>query len=63
MKLKPVEAIYLRWISQRRSITDIAKIEQQSAEEIQQKLDALCRRLGVTSVVEAIEKAQSSNIV
>ncbi|MBB4571042.1 helix-turn-helix transcriptional regulator [Rhizobium leucaenae] len=63
MKLTSVEAIYLRWISQGRSLAEIASIEQQPAEEIRQKLDAVCRRLGVTSIIEAVEKAKSTNII
>ncbi len=63
MKLKSLEATYLRWASQGRSVNDIARIKQQSVEEIQQKLNAVCRRLGVTFVVEAVEKAKSSNII
>ncbi|TCM76639.1 DNA-binding CsgD family transcriptional regulator [Rhizobium sp. BK068] len=63
MKLTSVEAIYLRWISQGRSLAEIARIEQQPAEEIRQKLDAVCQRLGVTSIIEAVEKAKSSSII
>jgi len=63
MRLKPVEAIYLRWISEDRSMTDIARIEQQSREEIRQRLDAVCRRLGATTIVEAVEKAKALNII
>ena len=63
MHLKPIEAIYLRWISEDRSVADIAKIEQQPVHEIQQKLDAISRRLGVASIHEAAGKAKSSNLI
>jgi DNA-binding CsgD family transcriptional regulator len=63
MQLKSVEAIYVRWIFQGRSITDIARIEQHSIDEIQQRLDAICRRLGAASIGEAVERAKSSDII
>ena len=63
MKLKSVEAIHLRWISDGKTIADIARIEQQTVEEVQQKLAVICRRLGAGSIVEAVEKAKSSNMI
>lgn len=62
MKLKCDEAIYLRWISQGRSMTDIATIEQKTVKEIKQALDAICRRFG-TSIVEVSEAARASNVI
>lgn len=44
-------------------MTDIAAIEQQTVEEIQQRLDAICRRLGTVSIIAAVEAAKSSNII
>jgi DNA-binding CsgD family transcriptional regulator len=63
MMLKSDEAVYLRWISQGRSITDIATIEQKTPEEIQQALDSIRRRLRAVSIVEVLETARSSNFV
>lgn len=63
MMLKSDEAVYLRWISQGRSMTDIATIEQKTPEEIQQALDSIRRRFGAVSIVEVLETARSSNFV
>jgi DNA-binding CsgD family transcriptional regulator len=63
MMLKSDEAVYLRWISQGRSMTDIATIEQKKPEEIKQALDTVSRRLGATSIVEVLETARSSNFI
>ncbi|MBB2687794.1 UNVERIFIED_ORG: DNA-binding CsgD family transcriptional regulator [Rhizobium etli] len=63
MDLKPIDAIYLRWISDGRSVADIAKIERQSIEGIQRQLDVIVRRLGVGSIADAVEKAKSLNII
>jgi DNA-binding CsgD family transcriptional regulator len=63
MMLKSDEAVYLRWISQGRSMTDIATIEQKTPEEIKQALDCIRRRLGAVSIVEVLESARSSNFI
>lgn len=44
-------------------MTDIATIEQKPVEEIQQRLDAICRRLGAVSIIDAVETAKFSNMI
>lgn len=63
MMLKSDEAVYLRWLSQGRSMTDIGIIEQRTPEEIKQALDSIRRRLGAVSIVEVLETARSSNLI
>jgi len=63
MMLKSDEAVYLRWISQGRGLTDISSIEQKTIKEIKQALDAICGRLGGASIVEVVEAARASYFI
>lgn len=63
MKLSTAQTIYLRWISQDKSLLDIAEIEKQHVKEIQQQLDAALVALNVTSVPAAVEKAKSLKLI
>lgn len=63
MMLRSDEAVYLRWISQGRSLTDIASIEQKTVKEIKQALDATTQRLGGVSIVDVVKAARASNFI
>ena len=63
MKLSTTQTIYLRWISQGKSLRDIADIERKHVSEIQQQLDAALVVLNVTSVAAAVAKAKALNLI
>jgi len=55
MKLSTTETTYLRWISQGKSLLDIAEIEKKHVKEIQQQLDAALVALNLISVSAAAQ--------
>ncbi|MBY5761493.1 hypothetical protein HFO07_33475 [Rhizobium leguminosarum] len=63
MKLSTAQTIYLRWISQGKSLLNIADIERKHASEIQQELDAALVALNVTSVAAAVAKAKALKLI
>lgn len=63
MKLSTNQTIYLRWISQGKSLLNIADIEKKHVNEIQQQLDGAMVALNVTSVSAAVEKAKSLKLI
>ena len=63
MKLSTNQTIYLRWISQGKSLLNIADIEKKHVNEIQQQLDGAMVALNVTSVSAAAEKAKSLKLI
>ena len=63
MKLSTTQTIYLRWISQGKSVLDIADIERKHVIEIQQQLDAALVVLNVTSVSAAVAKANILKLI
>ena len=63
MKLSTAQTIYLRWISQGKSLLNIAEIEKKHVKEIQQQLDAALVALNVTSISAAVEKAKSLKLI
>jgi DNA-binding CsgD family transcriptional regulator len=63
MKLSTTETVYLRWISQGKSLHDIAGIEKKQVSEIQQQLDNALVALNVTSVSAAVAKAKDLKLI
>lgn len=63
MKLSTAQTIYLRWISQGKSLLDIADIERKHVSEIQQQLDAALVELNVTSVSAAVATAKALRLI
>lgn len=63
MKLSTAQTIYLRWISQGKSLANIAEIEKKHVSEIQQHLDAAIVALNVTSLSAAVAKAKALKLI
>ncbi|MBY5760227.1 hypothetical protein HFO07_26815 [Rhizobium leguminosarum] len=63
MKLSTAQTIYLRWISQGKSLLNIAEIEKKHVSDIQQHLDAAIVALNVTSLSAAVAKAKALKLI
>lgn len=63
MKLSTAQTVYLRWISQGKSLRNIADIERKHESEIQQELDAAMVVLNFTSVAAAVAKAKARELI
>lgn len=63
MKLSTAQTIYLRWISQGKSLANIAEIEKKHVSDIQQHLDAAIVALNVTSLSAAVAKAKALKLI
>lgn len=57
MMLSPTEKACLLWVSQGKSLRDIARLAGRRVEEIESHVSDACASLGAVSLAEAIEKA------
>lgn len=55
--LSPLERTCLRWVSQGRSVDEIARLEAKNIAEIEECLGQALVSLGAKSIEEALEKA------
>lgn len=63
MKLSTAQTIYLRRISQGKSLLNIAEIEKKHVSEIQQHLDAAIVALDAISLSAAVAKAKDPKLI